>query len=156
AQRRFLPKLVPPRRRADTIRRERLHTMLEDALDYDVTLVTAPAGYGKSTLAVDWCDDAQISLAWLSLDRQDTAPLAFVGNIVAAVRRVFPNALEEQAQRLAAGGQPTGAAAVVAEIAAAIATDIDELFILTLDDLHVLDGAPEAMRVVDSLVRSVP
>ncbi|MCK9485935.1 MAG: tetratricopeptide repeat protein [Dehalococcoidia bacterium] len=155
-QRRFLPKLVPPRRRGDTIRRERLHALMEDALEYDVTLISAPAGYGKSTLAVDWCEDAAIPLAWLSLDQQDMDPLALVGNIVAAVRRVFPDALEEQAQRLETGGQPSAAAAVIAEIAASAAVEVDELFVLALDDLHVLDGAPEAMRVVDALVRSVP
>lgn len=56
---RFIPKLVPPRRRSDTVRRDRLHGLPENALECDVTLVTAPAGYGKSTLAVDWCESAQ-------------------------------------------------------------------------------------------------
>ena len=153
---RFLPKLVPPRRRGDTIRRDRLHALLDDSLEYDVTLITAPAGYGKSTLAVDWAEAADIPLAWLSLDRQDTDPLALVDNIVGAVRRHYPGALEELSGRLAAGGTPAGAAALIAEIAGSIAVEIDELFVLVLDDLHVLDGSPDAMRVVDALVRSVP
>jgi len=147
---------VPPRRRSDTVRRERLHTLLEDALECDVTLITAPAGYGKSTLAVDWCEDAQIPLAWLSLDRQDTDPLALIGNIVGAIRRVYPDALAEAAERLEAGAQPAGAAAVIAEVAAAVAAEIDDLFVLALDDLHVLDESADAMRVVDALVRAVP
>ena len=67
AGRRFIPKLVPPRRRSDTVRRDRLHGLLENALECDVTLVPVPAGYGKSTLAVDWCENAQLPLAWLSL-----------------------------------------------------------------------------------------
>ena len=106
--RRFLPKLIPPRRRGDTIPRDRLHQLLEDALECDVVLINAPAGYGKSTLTVDWCDDAQIPLAWLSLDRQDTDPLALVRNIVGAIRRVFPDALDEVAERLEAGAAAAG------------------------------------------------
>ncbi len=147
---------MPPRRRADTVRRERLHGLLENALECDVTLVTAPAGYGKSTLAVDWCEDAQIPLAWLSLDRQDTDPLALIGSIVGAIRRVYPDALEDAEERLEAGAQPAGAAAVTAEVAASVAAEVDELFVLALDDLHVLDESPEAMRVVDALVRAIP
>ena len=154
--RRFVPKLVPPRRRNDTVRRDRLHGLLEDALECDVTLITAPAGYGKSTLAVDWCEDAQIPLAWLSLDRQDTDPLALIGNIVGAIRRIYPDALADAEERLEAGAQPTGAAAVIAEVAASVAAEIDELFVLVLDDLHVLDESPEAMRVIDALVRAIP
>ncbi|MDA0815282.1 MAG: hypothetical protein O2924_01745 [Chloroflexi bacterium] len=113
--RRFVPKLVPPRRRADTVRRARLHALIEDALDAEVILITAPAGYGKSTLAVDWCDDAEVPLAWLSLDRQDADPLALVRNIVGAIRRAFPDALGDVSARLDAGAQPSGAAAIVAE-----------------------------------------
>lgn len=121
-----------------------------------MTLVTAPAGYGKSTLAVDWCEDAEIPLAWLSLDRQDADPLALIGNIVGAIRRLYPDSLSEAAERLEAGAQPAGAAAVIAEVAAAVASEIDDLFVLALDDLHVLDDSPDALRVVDALVRATP
>lgn len=153
---RFHPKLIPPRRRGDTIRRERLLALLDDSLEYDVTLITAPAGYGKSTLAVDWCEAGEIPLAWLSLDRQDADPLVLVDNIVGAIRRVYPEALEEVAQRLGTGGVPAGAAPLIAEIAAVVTAEVDELFVLALDDVHVLDGAPEALRVLDALVRGVP
>lgn len=121
-----------------------------------MTLITAPAGYGKSTLVVDWCDEGQVPLAWLSLDRQDADPLALIGNVVGAIRRVYPDALAEVAERLEAGAQPSGAAAVIADVASAVASEVDELFVLALDDLHVLDDSPDAMRVVDTLVRAVP
>src|SRR5690606_31206159 len=77
-------------------------------------------------------------------------------NIVGAIRRVYPDALAEAAERLEAGAQPAGAAAVIAEVAAAVAAEIDDLFVLALDDLHVLDESADAMRVVDALVRAVP
>ncbi len=156
ARRQFLPKLVPPRRRSDTVRRDRLHALLDDALEYDVTLMTAPAGYGKSTLAVDWAEGASLPTAWLSLDEQDTDPLVLVGDLVGSVRQAFPHALAELGERLDAGGVPAGAVALVAELAAGIQQEVDDLFVMVLDDVHVLDEAPEALAVVDALVRAVP
>ena len=152
----FLPKLVPPRRRHDTVRRERLLSLLSTALEFDVTVVSAPAGYGKSTLAVDWCAEAELPVAWLSLDRQDTDPLSLVMNLVGAVRQAFPDALADLAMRLETGAAPRSAVALASEFAGAVQQEVDALFALVLDDLHALDEAPEAMAVIDALVRAVP
>lgn len=152
----FLPKLVPPRRRQDTVRRERLLSLLSTALDFDVTVVSAPAGYGKSTLAVDWCAEAELPVAWLSLDRQDTDPLSLVTNLVGAVRQAFPDTLTDLATRLETGAAPRSAPALAAEFAGAVQREVDALFALVIDDLHALDDAPEAMAVIDAVVRAVP
>ncbi|MDA1002566.1 MAG: hypothetical protein O3B31_04330 [Chloroflexi bacterium] len=82
----YSPKLTPPRRRSDTIRRERLHLQLNDALEYDVIVVSAPAGYGKSTLLVDWLEDVTLPAAWLSLDRQDGDPRALLRDLASAIQ----------------------------------------------------------------------
>ncbi len=140
----------------DTVRRDRLHALLDEALEYDVTLLTAPAGYGKSTLAVDWASAAALKVAWLSLDAQDADPLALVADLAGSVRHAFPEALGDLVERLEAGGVPAGAGALVSELAAGIQQEVDDLFVLVLDDLHFLDDSPEALAVVDTLVRSVP
>ena len=150
------PRLAPPRRRSDTIRRPRLHQPLSNALDYDVLLVSAPAGFGKSTLAVDWVDDVGLPVAWLSLDNQDRDPVALIFDLVAAVRVAFPNALHQFAKRLRAGAAPSDAGALVMEFAAAVQNEIDELFVFVMDDFHALDDAQEALEVVDTLIRGVP
>lgn len=154
--RRVLPKWLPPRRRGDTVRRERLHALLVDSVEYDVTVISAPAGFGKSTLAVDWCAESALPAAWLSLDRNDMDPLALITDLVGAVRQRFPTALEDIAERLTQGAEPQGAPALVSELASAIQSDVDELAVLIVDDLHVLDGAPPALDVVDAFIRSVP
>ncbi|MEI6137403.1 MAG: hypothetical protein WCQ48_08365, partial [Chloroflexota bacterium] len=152
----FLPKLVPPRRRADTVRRERLLSALNRAMEHDVIIVSAPAGYGKSTLAVDWVTEAGLPVAWLSLDRQDTDPLVPLTNLIGAVRQAFPNALSGLLNRMDLGGAPRSAPGLAAEFAGAVQDEIDELFALVIDDLHVLDEAPEAIEVLDTLVRTLP
>src|SRR5690606_4911022 len=94
------PKLRPPRRRSDTLRRERLHRALSEAFEYDVVLISAAAGYGKSTLAVDWLDDLGLPAAWLSLDRLDRDPHTLVADLTDAVRLAFPGHLDRFAERL--------------------------------------------------------
>ena len=156
ASRRALPKWLPPRRRGDTVRRERLHALLTDSIEYDVTVIGAPAGFGKSTLAVDWCAESARPAIWLSLDRGDWDPLALITDLVGAIRQRFPTALDDLAERLTVGAAPQGAAALVAELAATVQADVDELAVLIVDDLHVLDEAPTALDVIDTLIRNVP
>jgi LuxR family maltose regulon positive regulatory protein len=156
AQRPFHPKVVPPRRRGDIVRRRRLHEVLGDALEHDVVVLTAPAGYGKSTLAVDWLDEADIPLAWLSLDRQDRDPLSLIGDLVTALRFRFPETLIEFSDRIEAGATPEAAVALVNELSAAVHLEIDEMFALVIDDLHMIDDAPDALDVIDTLTTAVP
>jgi LuxR family maltose regulon positive regulatory protein len=150
-----LPRLSPPRRRQDTIRRTRLHRALSDALESDVIVISAPAGYGKSTLAVDWLAELALPHAWLSLDRQDRDPHALVADLAAAVRTAFPDALDDFAERLeqAAGSE---ALALAGELAAAVQAEVDELFLLVIDECDALEGATDAIQVLDELVRAVP
>lgn len=152
----FSPKLTPPRRRSDTIRRERLHERLSDSLEYETVVVSAPAGYGKSTLAVDWCDDIGLPTAWLSTDRADTDPLTFVSDLVGAVRVAFPETLQDVATRLDARATPAEAIELIGQFIASVHREIDDLFLLVIDDIHVLDDAPEALAVLDALVSGPP
>ncbi len=152
----FSPKLTPPRRRSDTIRRERLHQVLSDALEYEVVIVSAPAGYGKSTLAVDWYDAAGLPAAWLSVDRQDVDPLALLSNLVGSVRVAFPGALNDLSERLANGAEPGQATALVGQFVADVHREIDDMFLMVVDDLHVLEDAPETLELLDTLVRRLP
>ncbi len=152
----FSPKLTPPRRRSDTIRRDRLHGVLSDALEYEVVVVSAPAGYGKSTLAIDWSDDAGVPVAWLSLDRQDIDPLVFISDLVGAVRVAFPDALEDVHQRLVGGAKPSDASTLIGQFVASAHRDIDDLFLMVIDDVQVLEGADDALAALDTLVRGLP
>lgn len=67
------------------VSRRRLSEKLTQALDHKLTLVTAPAGYGKSTAVVDWLQKAGLLAAWVSLDSEDNHPLIFWRYIGAAL-----------------------------------------------------------------------
>src|SRR4051794_19790487 len=86
-------KLHVPRRRRAVVQRSRLvHRLDRDALPA-VVLVSAPAGFGKTTLVAEWLspdDERRTRTAWLSLDGRDSDPTVFWSYIVAAVRKVAP------------------------------------------------------------------
>ena len=71
-------KLISPRPRADFVSRRRLvHRIAQPKERGRVTLVTAPAGYGKTTLLAEWCTLQNTRIAWVSLDAADNDPALF-------------------------------------------------------------------------------
>ncbi len=80
-------RLVPPRRPAALVERERLLICLDGALSTPLTLVSAPAGFGKTTLLLDWASRRKSQVAWLSLEELDNTPTRFWVALIAALRR---------------------------------------------------------------------
>src|SRR5919202_2158334 len=86
-------KLYVPRRRGATVPRPRLSDHLSRGIDARLTLVSAPAGFGKTTLLAAWLASAprpERLTAWLSLDQSDNDPTAFWTYVIAALRTVAP------------------------------------------------------------------
>jgi LuxR family maltose regulon positive regulatory protein len=81
-------KLYRPAIGANSVERPRLISRLDDALKGRVTLISAPAGYGKTTLVLQWLDQRQIPAAWFAVDETDNDPDRFLRYFVAAVRTV--------------------------------------------------------------------
>ncbi|MGC1799889.1 MAG: hypothetical protein WA701_05820, partial [Solirubrobacterales bacterium] len=93
--------LVPPVR-ADAVPRARLAPLQEVAQRSRLVLVSAPAGYGKSTLVAQWSDlDPRVS-CWVQLAHGDNDPVALLARVVAALERTGPvldDLLEELSRR---------------------------------------------------------
>jgi LuxR family transcriptional regulator, maltose regulon positive regulatory protein len=132
-------KLHPPLRRSDTIRRPRLEEALARSVaGLPLTLLSAPAGYGKTTMlaALPHLLPDQ-ALAWATLDAEDNDPVRFLGLLTAALQRLHP-ACGRSVWPLLAGGAADGAGikraigALINDMVAALPAP----FILVLDDLH--------------------
>ena len=82
-------KLYVPGRRRGLVPRPRLAERLNHGTELKLTLVSAPAGFGKTTLLAEWLADKR-SAAWLSLDQSDTQPTAFWTYLIAALQTVVP------------------------------------------------------------------
>ena len=81
-------KLYIPPPRGDLVQRDRLLKKLRQGLSRKLTLVSAPAGFGKSTLLSECAADCDIPVAWISIDSADNNPHRFLAYIVAAVKSV--------------------------------------------------------------------
>jgi LuxR family maltose regulon positive regulatory protein len=87
-----MPKLQVPSLRPEQLVRPRLLELLRNTSDCKITLVSAPAGYGKTTLLIQWlrASEAGSTFAWVSLDEQDNDPVRMWRHIVEAARQVVP------------------------------------------------------------------
>src|SRR5438034_3923734 len=84
-------KLYIPRLRPNVVSRPRLIERLNEGLHRNLTLISAPAGFGKTTLASAWVASCDRQVAWLSLDEGDSDPTRFLTYLVAALRTIAAN-----------------------------------------------------------------
>src|SRR5215211_5244463 len=100
-------KLLVPELRPEAIPRARLLKALTESASCPLTVVCAPAGYGKTTAVVQWLEYAGIEHAWLSLDAHDNDPSWFAARLLAALDRALPGRFGA-AQRALQGGSSVG------------------------------------------------
>ena len=130
-------KLTAPSLRGGMVDRPRLWTGPAASVDAVLTLVAAPAGYGKTTAVRAWCASQDAALAWVTLDTGDDDPTRLWRYVATAVDRVRPGLGRAALQRL---GIPGGAIEdAVDELMNGIAA-FGELLLLVLDDLHEVTG----------------
>lgn len=136
--------------------RPRLLARLAQGIGRGLTLVSTPAGFGKTTMLGDWARRNRQRAAWLSLDPGDNDPARFWRYLAAAVERVQPGAGAAVAALLRGPQQPpleSIATAVINELA--IRPRAGEV-VLILDDYHLIDAAPVHASVTFLLERLPP
>ncbi len=125
----------------DAIARGVLTERLERGSSLPLTLVSAPAGYGKTTLVAQWLADSEAPSVWLQLDEGDKDLGHFLEHLVAAVLSVHPNALAETRALVAAPVFPP-VPIVVRTLLNELDAAVPERLILALDDYHAVDSGP--------------
>ena len=139
------------------IGRPRLEDRLDDAFGRRLTLVVAGAGFGKSTLLSAWSRDLE-SISY-TLTPNDTSVSSLRQGLAAAVQAHLPELaaelVEPQSAR-ASTGDDTGADAFVSQLCELLAREIRHDLVLILDDVHELDSAPGAARLLGALCRQAP
>ena len=84
-------KLHPPAGRPGSVARRDLLARLNESVSAKLVVVTAPAGWGKTSLLRDWCSAGEASrTAWLSIDQDDNDPVRFWAHVIAAIAAVSP------------------------------------------------------------------
>src|SRR6266566_1971762 len=131
-------KLYIPRLRFHVVSRPRLLERLNEGLHRKLTLIAAPAGFGKTTLVSAWVADCDRPVAWLSLDEGENDPARFLTYFVAALQTIAPT-IGEGVLGALQPPQPPPPESMLTALLNEIIT-IPDNFVLVLDDYHVLEA----------------
>ena len=132
-------KLSIPLNSAHWVQRRRLVEQIAEGVQHPLTLISAPPGYGKTTLLSEWhASEAGrgYALAWLSLSDEDNDPIRFLTYLVAALQTLRPTASEAALAMLQATPplpMPTVLTALINDL-----VDVATPFALVLDDYHLI------------------
>jgi LuxR family maltose regulon positive regulatory protein len=149
-------KMIPPRLPPGCVQRPALLQRLHEAPARGVTVVTAPAGFGKTTLLAGWCEalsEQKHPVAWLSLDEEDDDPQQFGAYLVAAFSRTSED-ISWQAQQLLNHDALTPIKTVISALLNGIAA-YGRCVFLILDDADRLTAMP-VLAIASRLLRYAP
>ena len=148
-------KLYIPPPRAKIVPRPHLIERLNECLSSGckLTLISAPAGFGKTTLISEWLAGSKRPVAWLSLDEGDSDPTRFLTYFIAALQTITTN-IGEGVLDVLQSHLPPSIESILTALINEITT-ISHSFILVLDDYHVIDSQPVDQALV-FLVEHLP
>jgi LuxR family transcriptional regulator, maltose regulon positive regulatory protein len=150
-------KIRTPRRHPDLVRRQRLLDFIHGAIQHKLLLVAAGAGYGKTSLLIDYAYDTDLPVCWFSLDAHDAQVAIFVEYLVAAIRERFPQFGGPVLQALAAHeGDEFDVEPLVRLLIREIEEQIHEYFVLILDDYHNILDSEGVNALLDGLLLYLP
>ena len=150
-------KLRPSQARPMLVARPRLTATLEREPGRKLTLISAPAGFGKTTLLVEWLREragGEGYVAWVSLDEGDNDPVRFLSYLVAALRRTVGEGFGEGVLAALRSPEPPRMEAVLGAFVNELA-DLPGEVAVVLDDYHVIDSE-SAHRTVSFLLERLP
>lgn len=159
----FAAKIQPPRLRSQLVWRERLLARLDAGLDCSLTIISAPAGFGKTTVASQWIADRSANgvipaVSWLALDAGDDDPVRFWRYFIAACQRFHPSVGHDALGVLYAATLPPFEPLAQEALLVVLLNDLarhDSRGLLVLEDYHVLT-TPQLHEGVSFFIEHLP
>src|SRR6266568_1135877 len=137
----LLTKLHVPRPRTHLVPRSHLVGRLQQGAERALTLVSAPAGFGKTTLLAQWLAESGTPVAWLSVEAEDNDPTRFLSYLIAALQTLDAQ-IGTMALALLRTPQPPSPETVLAMLTNDLVERGGEDFALVLDDYHIITANP--------------
>lgn len=133
-------KLYIPRPRPNLVARPRLVERMNAGLDRKLTLIAAPAGFGKTTLLSEWIPQSPHCVTWLFLDAGDNDPNQFLSYLIASLQQLRPD-LGNEAKALLKSPQVPPITSILTTLINEI-TEFPDVFSSVLDDYHFVQSQP--------------
>jgi ATP/maltotriose-dependent transcriptional regulator MalT/DNA-binding SARP family transcriptional activator len=149
-------KIIVPHRRPELLSRPRLLESLQSLLDNKLLLLSAPAGYGKTSLLIDLANNVEMPVCWLALDLLDRDPQRFLAYFIASLAEQFPDVGETsryQLNRLKSIEQD--AESILVMLTNELYDHVENDFLLILDDYHLLDDIPVISDLLNRFLQLV-
>ncbi len=149
-------KVVVPRRRDELLLRPRLLDMMFDLLDKKLILVSAPAGYGKTSLLIDFSYQTELPVCWLSLDTLDQEPHRFATYFIHALEELFPAVgLQSKSILNTMKTLDESIETLVSTLVGEIYENVPQHFVLVLDDYHLVNEVSGIQGFVSRFIQLV-
>jgi ATP/maltotriose-dependent transcriptional regulator MalT/DNA-binding SARP family transcriptional activator len=153
-------KLTPPPARSGVLLRPDLQSLLSEVRLHPLTLLIAPAGYGKTTLLSQWIQELTrtgAAVSWLSLDNSERDPALFLAYIIRAFQGMFPD-IGTDAWRIlhSAANLERDWPLVAGSLCGDLQRKVQTSTFLILDDLHQVSDSAVIGQVLGYLVRAAP
>jgi len=149
----LLTKLHLPPAGNNIVHRSELFEKLNPGLSRKLILVSAPAGFGKTTVVSDWIDQNKIPAAWFSLDNGDNDPVDFLSYIISGIQSIH-SAFGQGAIKLL-NSPSTPSVESIASLLINEILNIDQNFLLVLDDFHLIKSN-EVLKLITYLLEHIP
>ncbi|MEW6650845.1 MAG: hypothetical protein AB1453_11735, partial [Chloroflexota bacterium] len=146
-------KIILPRRRSDILSRPRLLKYFDELIEQRLIIIAAPAGYGKTSLVIDFAHQSEMPVCWLSLDTLDNEPQRFIAYLIAALRAVFPEFGKTSIPALNSTPQERLNLDMLVSLIVNDAYDsIGEHFVLIIDDYHLVENNRDINYFINQLL----
>lgn len=150
------PRILVPPRRKDLLRRPRLLDFIHEHSTRKLILISAAAGYGKTSLLVDYAHDTPLPVCWYSVAESDDDPRIFLEYLVASVAHRFPQILEGNLEPLLGRAAKFDRQAVIGALITGVQRRIPEPFVLILDDYHRIGESSPVNSLLDTFLQQQP
>lgn len=149
-------KVALPGRSRLLLHRSRLVDFLHDHVDRRLMVVSAPTGYGKTSLLIDFAYETPLPVCWYSLESLDRDPQVFLEYLIASIRCRFPMVGERAQKALTSGTTIENFDAVIGALASEIQKNIPSRWVIAFDDYHQVADVDAINRLVNLLLARFP
>ncbi len=152
----IMTQILTPKERPDLLHRPRLVDFIHEHIDRKLLLISSAAGYGKTSLLVDYVHDTDLPVCWLSIVESARDPRVFLDYLIAAINLHFPQFGQTSRRVLQGSKTLSDPTLFVGTLVNEIYETIPDCFVVVLDDYHLVDGSRAVNVMLDTLIQHLP